>query len=200
MFSFFLLRRARPERAVRRGGCGGRAARAARELAARGGRGPSVRLLRGYTLARASGPSPFSLALTRSAAARVEAPQMSGQMNSARERGIRRGAQIGPPALPSCRRVRILCERDPLWQCPCPAPSPRRDAPSPLAFAKSCKGGDVSVLDPALAWDVRFIYLFMHPLFGVSVLFIYLFIAERAKRLGMRPQKRRARRGGDSEN
>ena len=38
-------------------------------------------------------------------------------------------------------------------------PSPRGDAPSPLAFAKSCKGGDVSVLDPALAWDVRCIYL-----------------------------------------
>ena len=32
---------------------------------------------------------------------------------------------------------------------------------SPLAFAKSCKGGDVSVLDPALAWDVRCIYLFI---------------------------------------
>ena len=40
-------------------------------------------------------------------------------------------------------------------------PSPRGDAPSPLAFAKSCKGGDVSVLDPALAWDVCFIYLFI---------------------------------------
>ena len=37
----------------------------------------------------------------------------------------------------------------------------RGDAPSPLAFAKSCKGGDVSVLDPALAWDVRCIYLFI---------------------------------------
>ena len=35
------------------------------------------------------------------------------------------------------------------------------DAPSPLAFAKSCKGGDVSVLDPALAWDVRFISFFL---------------------------------------
>ena len=43
----------------------------------------------------------------------------------------------------------------------CAQPSPRRDAPSPLAFAKSCKGGDVSVLDPALAWDDRFIYLFI---------------------------------------
>ena len=43
---------------------------------------------------------------------------------------------------------------------PCAQPSPRRDAPSPFAFAKSCKGGDVSVRDPALAWDVRFIYLF----------------------------------------
>ena len=48
-------------------------------------------------------------------------------------------------------------ERSPV---PCAQPSPRGDAPSPLAFAKSCKGGDVSVLDPALAWDVRFIYLF----------------------------------------
>ena len=33
--------------------------------------------------------------------------------------------------------------------------------PLPLALAKSCKGGDVSVLDPALAWDVRCIYLFI---------------------------------------
>ena len=49
-------------------------------------------------------------------------------------------------------------ERSPV---PCAQPSPRRDAPSRLAFAKSCKGGDVSVLDPALAWDVRFIYLFI---------------------------------------
>ena len=49
-------------------------------------------------------------------------------------------------------------ERSPV---PCAQPSPRGDAPSPLAFAKSCKGGDVSVLDPALAWDVRCIYLFM---------------------------------------
>ena len=48
-------------------------------------------------------------------------------------------------------------ERSPV---PCAQPSPRGDAPSPLAFAKSCKGGDVSVLDPALAWDVRCIYLF----------------------------------------
>ena len=48
-------------------------------------------------------------------------------------------------------------ERSPV---PCAQPSPRGDAPSPLAFAKSCKGGDVSVLDPALAWDDRFIYLF----------------------------------------
>ena len=50
---------------------------------------------------------------------------------------------------------------------PCAQPSPRGDAPSPLAplaFAKSCKGGDVSVLDPALAWDVRFIYLFIYRL------------------------------------
>ena len=45
---------------------------------------------------------------------------------------------------------------------PCAQPSPRGDAPSPLAFAKSCKGGDVSVLDPALAWDVRCIYLFIY--------------------------------------
>ena len=50
-------------------------------------------------------------------------------------------------------------ERSPV---PCAQPSPRGDAPSPLAFAKSCKGGDVSVLDPALAWDVRCIYLFTH--------------------------------------
>ena len=44
-----------------------------------------------------------------------------------------------------------------------PVPSPLRAAmrPLPLAFAKSCKGGDVSVLDPALAWDDRFIYLFI---------------------------------------
>ena len=49
-------------------------------------------------------------------------------------------------------------ERSPV---PCAQPSPRGDAPSPLAFAKSCKGGDVSVLDPALAWDVCFIYLFL---------------------------------------
>ena len=47
------------------------------------------------------------------------------------------------------------------------------DAPSPLAFAKSCEGGDVSVLDPALAWDVRCIYLFM---LVWCVRFIYLFI------------------------
>ena len=83
---------------------------------------------------------------------------ISGQMDSARERGVRGGAQIGRSALPSCRRVCILwlCERDPL----CPVPSPLRAAmrPSPLAFAKSCKGGDVSVLDPALAWDLRCIY------------------------------------------
>ena len=50
-------------------------------------------------------------------------------------------------------------ERSPV---PCAQPSPRGDAPSPLAFAKSCKGGDVSVLDPALAWDVRCIYLFIY--------------------------------------
>ena len=52
-------------------------------------------------------------------------------------------------------------ERSPV---PCAQPSPRGDAPSPLAFAKSCKGGDVSVLDPALAWDVRCIYLFIYLL------------------------------------
>ena len=38
-----------------------------------------------------------------------------------------------------------------------------------LAFAKSCKGGDVSVLDPALAWDVCFIYLFNSFCDGVGV-------------------------------
>ena len=59
-------------------------------------------------------------------------------------------------------------------------PSPRRDAPSPLAFAKSCKGGDVSVLDPALAWDDRFIYLFIYllPIPRLVCLFLSLFIAE----------------------
>ena len=59
-------------------------------------------------------------------------------------------ALVPPSAYP-------MRERSPV---PCAQPSPRGDAPSPLAFAKSCKGGDVSVLDPALAWDVRlFIYL-----------------------------------------
>ena len=112
----------------------------------------------GDTPARASGPSPSYPALPRSAADRLEAPLMSGQMNSAQERGIRRGAQIGRPALPSCRRVHIpMRERSPV---PCAQPSPRGDAPSPLAFAKSCKGGDVSVLDPALAWDVRLAFVY----------------------------------------
>ena len=59
-------------------------------------------------------------------------------------------ALVPPSAYP-------MRERSPV---PCAQPSPRGDAPSPLAFAKSCKGGDVSVLDPALAWDVRCIYLF----------------------------------------
>jgi len=84
----------------------------------------SVRQIRGYTRT-GEWPepiAPFSLApLPRSAAAR-QAPQMSDQMDSARERGVRGGAQIGRPALPSCRRVCILCERDPL----CPVPSPVR--------------------------------------------------------------------------
>ena len=83
-------------------------------------------------------------------------------MVSARERGVRGGvggehkhrtpslALVPPSAYP-------MRERSPV---PCAQPSPRGDAPSPLAFAKSCKGGDVSVLDPALAWDVRCIYLF----------------------------------------
>ena len=57
-------------------------------------------------------------------------------------------ALVPPSAYP-------MRERSPV---PCAQPSPRGDAPSPLAFAKSCKGGDVSVLDPALAWDVRCIY------------------------------------------
>ena len=60
-------------------------------------------------------------------------------------------ALVPPSAYP-------MRERSPV---PCAQPSPRGDAPSPLAFAKSCKGGDVSVLDPALAWDVRCIYLFI---------------------------------------
>ena len=67
-------------------------------------------------------------------------------------------ALVPPSAYP-------MRERSPV---PCAQPSPRGDAPSPLAFAKSCKGGDVSVLDPALAWDVRFIYLFMAALRGRS--------------------------------
>ena len=79
------------------------------------------------------------LDLPRSTADRVEAPQMSGQMNKARrdrERGIRRGApNIRRPSLPSSRRVRKLCERDPL----CPALSAPRCAALPLAFANSCK-------------------------------------------------------------
>jgi len=54
--------------------------------------------------------------------------------------------------------IYTMRERSPVL---CAQPSPRGDAPSPLAFAKSCKGGDVSVLDPALAWDVRCIYLFI---------------------------------------
>ena len=41
----------------------------------------SVRQMRGGTSARASGPSPSYLALPRSTADRVEAHQMSGQMN-----------------------------------------------------------------------------------------------------------------------
>jgi len=86
---------------------------------------------------------------------------MSGQMVSARERGVRGGAQIGRPALPSCRRCVSYAREIPCGSARA-QPSPRRDAPSPLAFAKSCKGGDVSVLDPALAWDVRCIYLFTH--------------------------------------
>ena len=44
----------------------------------------SVRLIGAVTTARASGQSPFSPALPRSAAAR-QAPSMSGQMDSARE-------------------------------------------------------------------------------------------------------------------
>ena len=42
---------------------------------------------------------------------------------------------------------------------------------------RSCKGGDVSVFDPALAWgvSVSFIYLFIYLrlALGLSVLFIY---------------------------
>jgi len=45
-------------------------------------------------------------------------------------------------------------------------------------YLKSCKGGDVSVLDPALAWDVRCIYLFSlcvaHLSLEMTALFIYL--------------------------
>ena len=66
--------------------------------------------------------------------------------------------QIGGPACPRAAECVSYAREIPCALCP--APSPRGDAPSPLAFAKSCKGGDVSVLDPALAWDVRFIYLF----------------------------------------
>merc|ERR1712086_533311 len=61
-------------------------------------------------------------------------------------------ALVPPSAYP-------MRERSPV---PCAQPSPRGDAPSPLAFAKSCKGGDVSVLDPALAWDVRCMYVFIY--------------------------------------
>ena len=52
---------------------------------------------------------------------------------------LRRGAQIGRPALPSCRRVRILCERDPL----CPVPSPLRAAmrPPPSLLQNPAKVG-----------------------------------------------------------
>ena len=79
---------------------------------------------------------PPSPALNRSAAARVvahTAPQ-SGRRISAPRARTPRGAPIGGPALPSCRRVRILCERDPL----CPVPSPLHAAmrPLPLALAK----------------------------------------------------------------
>ena len=82
---------------------------------------------------------------------------MSGQMNSAPRARDTEGSTNRTPSLalvpPSAYPMR---ERSPV---PCAQPSPRRDAPSPLAFAKSCKGGDVSVLDAALAWDVRYIYL-----------------------------------------
>ena len=55
----------------------------------------SVRLMRGYnrTGEWPEPTAPLSLALPRSAAAR-QAPSMSGQMDSAQERGVRGGAQI----------------------------------------------------------------------------------------------------------
>ena len=83
-------------------------------------------------------------------------------MNSAPRARDTEGSTNRTPSLalvpPSAYPMR---ERSPV---PCAQPSPRRDAPSPLAFAKSCKGGDVSVLDPALAWDVRFLSFFLFDL------------------------------------
>ena len=73
-------------------------------------------------------------------------------------------------------------------------PSPRRDAPSPLAFAKSCKGGDVSVLDPALAWDptlsIRFPRI-PNDLPEACILIPYkIFFAPRIQTVGQQPTRR----------
>ena len=83
---------------------------------------------------------------------------------------------------------------------PCAQPSPRGDAPSPLAFAKSCLGGDVSVLDPALAWDVRCIYLFISdesevlPSLPWAVCFLSFFYESEDETAGERTTSTRVRR------
>ena len=151
------MRRARHEGAVRGGDGGGRAARDARELAARGGRGlrsADARLQPHGQVARAHShqpcPAARPLAKPRRRVVRwIVVPESEGSGGEHKHRTPSL-ALVPPSAYP-------MRERSPV---PCAQPSPRGDAPSPLAFAKSCKGGDVSVLDPALAWDVRCIYLF----------------------------------------
>ena len=69
----------------------------------------------------------------------------------------RGSTNIGRPALPSCRRVHILCERDPL----CPVPSPLRAAmrPPPSLLQNPAKVGTcLSSTQPQLGMSVVFIY------------------------------------------
>ena len=106
-------------------------------------------------------------------------------MNSARERGVRGGAQIGRPALPSCRRVRILCERDPLWQCPCPALSAPRCA-LPPRFCKILQRWGRVCPRPSPSLGCAF-YLFIY-LFSTQVRHRY------QKRHSLRRTFRRRRR------
>ena len=141
-------------------------------------------------------------ALNRSAAARVvahTAPQ-SGRRISAPRARTPRGAPIGGPALPSCRRVRILCERDPL----CPVPSPLHAAmrPLPLALAKILQRWGRVCPQPSPSLGCPF-YLFIytgqvgtlsssHPSFGVPVFFLFYW-ARDWRETRKRPGKRQSR-------